>query len=80
MKAGPKSPMQSKLTNIENRQLFVVFLLFGLTPLVEFAIGWPLALRVVLAVVVLSPLGLCLGVFMPLGLRALAGLSEHPVE
>jgi hypothetical protein len=60
--------------------VLVVFLLFGLTPLVEFAIGWPLALRVALAVIVLSPLGLCLGAFMPLGLRAVAGLSEHPVE
>jgi len=60
--------------------LLVAFLLFGLTPLVESAIGWPLALRVVLAVVVLCPLGLCLGAFMPLGLRAVAEQSEHSAE
>jgi predicted membrane-bound spermidine synthase len=45
------------------------------------AFGWaPLAGRVVLAVAVLAPLGLCLGAFMPLGLRALASLSERPRE
>jgi len=60
--------------------LLVVFLLFGLTPLVESAIGWPLHFRIALVVVVLSPLGLCLGAFMPLGLRAVAGLSQHPAE
>ena len=33
---------------------------------------WPLALRVLVAFVVLAPLGLCLGMFMPLGLGAVA--------
>ncbi len=45
------------------------------------AFAWaPLALRAALAVIALAPLGLCLGAFMPLGLRTLASLSAHPRE
>jgi MFS family permease len=36
--------------------------------------------RVLLAFVVLAPLGLCLGMFMPLGLGAVARLTEFPRE
>jgi hypothetical protein len=38
------------------------------------------ALRVLIAFAVLAPLGLCLGMFMPLGLERVSGLSEHPRE
>lgn len=54
--------------------------LFGLSPLTDALLGWPLAARVVVAFLVLAPLGLCLGAFMPLGLGAVAGLSRHPSE
>ena len=40
-------------------------------------LGSPLAVRVVVAFVVLGPLGLCLGMFMPLGLGAIAESSAH---
>ncbi|HXJ34670.1 MAG TPA: hypothetical protein VMS22_11620 [Candidatus Eisenbacteria bacterium] len=56
----------------------VVFYEAGLTPLVALAVPWPFAARVALAVVVLVPLGLCLGVFMPLGLRRVAAVSNDP--
>ena len=42
--------------------------------------SWPLAARVFVAFVVLAPLGVCLGMFMPLGLGTVAGLSAHPRE
>ena len=34
----------------------------------------------VVAFVVLAPLGVCLGMFMPLGIGTVAGLSAHPHE
>jgi hypothetical protein len=39
-----------------------------------------LAARVVFAVVVLAPLGVCLGMFMPLGLDRVASLTEYSEE
>jgi spermidine synthase len=42
--------------------------------------GASLAARAALAVVALAPLGLCLGAFLPLGLRTLARLSAYPRE
>ena len=42
--------------------------------------GSPLALRVGAAVLAIAPLGLCLGSFMPIGLRTLAGLTSHGAE
>jgi len=57
--------------------VLVVFYRFGLTPLVDAAVGWPLPLRVLLTVLVLLPLGICLGAFMPIGLRAVSGLTPH---
>ena len=42
--------------------------------------GWPLPLRIALTVLLLSPLGLCLGIFMPLGLRTVASLTPHAEE
>jgi hypothetical protein len=56
------------------------FYLFGLPHLTDAALGLPLAARVPIAFVVLAPLGVCLGLFMPLGLGAVADLSTHPKE
>jgi hypothetical protein len=60
--------------------VLVAFFTLGLTPLVEAAIAWPLPARIALAIAVLTPLGLCLGMFMPLGLGAVASLSEYSEE
>jgi hypothetical protein len=49
---------------------------FALEPLLEALIGLPLAARMVVSAVLLAPVGLCLGMAMPLGLARLAGL--HP--
>ena len=60
--------------------VLVVFYLEGITPIVSHAVGWPLALRATLAISLLTPLGLCLGAFMPLGLRTIAGLTPYHEE
>ncbi|MBA2325975.1 MAG: SAM-dependent methyltransferase, partial [Actinobacteria bacterium] len=57
-----------------------LFYQYGLPSLTDALLGWPLAGRVVVAFVVMAPLGICLGTFMPLGLGAVAGLTEHPRE
>lgn len=49
--------------------LFVVFYQFGLDPVTEALLPSSLAVRVLAAVAMLAPVGLCLGMFMPLGLR-----------
>jgi hypothetical protein len=56
------------------------FYLFALPRLTDALLGWPLAARILVAFVVLAPLGLCLGMFMPLGLGAVAALTEHSRE
>lgn len=53
-----------------------LFYLFGLTPLTNALLIIPLAIRIVITFVVLAPLGLCFGMFMPLGLRQVSGDGE----
>jgi hypothetical protein len=60
--------------------LLVLFYLFGLGPIVDRCVGWPLGARIALAAVFLAPLGLCLGAFMPLGLRTVAHVTRHREE
>jgi spermidine synthase len=57
--------------------VLVVFYRFALTPLVDHAVGWPFALRVAITIAVLLPLGLVLGSFMPIGLRAVSSVTKH---
>ena len=51
-----------------------VFYQFGLDPLTDSLLSTSLAVRVVVSLLVLAPLGICLGMFMPLGL---ARVAEH---
>jgi hypothetical protein len=53
---------------------------FGLGPLTEATLEAPFTVRVLIAFAVLAPLGLCLGMFMPFGLRTVGALSAHPDE
>jgi spermidine synthase len=48
-----------------------------LGPVLDRGVGWPFALRVLVAVLALAPLGLVLGAFMPLGLRTVASVTPH---
>jgi hypothetical protein len=54
--------------------------LVGLPALTDGLLGWPLGARIAVAFVVLAPLGLCLGAFMPLGLGTVAELTPHSRE
>ena len=57
-----------------------IFYQFGLPLMTDALLGWPLAGRLTLAFLVLAPLGVCLGFFMPLGLGAVASLTKYPRE
>lgn len=54
--------------------------LFGLPRLTSAMLDTALALRILVTVVVLAPLGVCLGCFLPFGIRAVADLSEYEHE
>jgi MFS family permease len=60
--------------------VLTLFYQFGLPPLTDGLLGLPLVARMLIAFVVLAPLGICLGTFMPLGLGAVAELTEFPRE
>jgi MFS family permease len=53
-----------------------VFYVLGLTALTDGLLGLPMAARVPIAFVLLAPLGLCLGMFMPLGIRAVSSMTD----
>jgi hypothetical protein len=57
-----------------------LFYQFGLPAMTDGLLGWSLGGRLALAFVVLAPLGVCLGFFMPLGLGAVAALTKYPRE
>jgi len=60
--------------------ILTLFYLFGLTPVTEALLSQPLVTRVPIAFLLLAPLGVCLGMFMPLGLGAVARLTRHSRE
>jgi MFS family permease len=60
--------------------LLTAFYQVALPLIVSHGIGWPFALRVALTVAFLAPLGLCLGAFMPLGLRTVSTVTPHGAE
>ncbi|TDJ22224.1 MAG: hypothetical protein E2O69_00265 [Deltaproteobacteria bacterium] len=55
--------------------VLTLFFQFGLDLLVAALMSWSFAARVVVAVAIVAPLGLCLGAFMPLGLGTVARLG-----
>ncbi|MGZ6963234.1 MAG: hypothetical protein ACXVKA_03360 [Acidimicrobiia bacterium] len=57
-----------------------MFYEFGLNSLTDSLLDQSLAIRVIVSLIVLAPLGFCLGMFMPLGLSLVARLSEHADE
>jgi hypothetical protein len=60
--------------------LLCLFYLTALSPITNAFLDWPFIGRVLLTFVLLAPLGLCLGMFMPIGLGEIAQLSEFPRE
>ncbi|MFZ4668444.1 MAG: hypothetical protein ACOYML_04045 [Microthrixaceae bacterium] len=57
-----------------------VFYRFALAPITDATLSAPFAVRVLISFAVLAPLGLCLGMFMPLGLRTVGAMSDHADE
>ena len=57
-----------------------LFYLLGLGPLTNALLGAPLAARIIVSFAVMAPLGLCLGMFMPIGLGEISQLGEFPRE
>jgi spermidine synthase len=57
-----------------------LFYQFALPRLTDGLLGWPFAGRVVLTFLVLAPLGICLGTFMPVGLGAISRLTTNSRE
>jgi hypothetical protein len=57
-----------------------LFYQYALPELTDAMLSWPLGSRLAVAFVVLAPLGICLGTFMPLGLGAVSGITEYPRE
>ena len=81
--------MSARWVGRRNRALSVLFVAvlaligvyqFFLPWLVDRFVGSALPLRVALTIVLIAPLGVCLGAFMPLGLRTVASLTEHRRE
>jgi hypothetical protein len=60
--------------------LLTLFYQFGLDSLTTSMLSAGLGVRVAVAVAVLTPLGLCLGTFMPLGLGLVSRLGDHGEE
>ena len=56
------------------------FYAWGLDPLMDATLDQGLPVRVLVALAVTAPLGLCLGMFMPLGLGVVSAMSPHPDE
>ncbi|MBK5286831.1 MAG: hypothetical protein JJE46_00020, partial [Acidimicrobiia bacterium] len=58
----------------------VAFYQWVLGGIIDSLLSEDLVVRVLVSLLVLAPLGLCLGMFMPLGLRVVGGLSDHADE
>jgi hypothetical protein len=57
-----------------------LFYLVGLTPMTNALLSLPLAARIMITFVVLAPLGLCFGMFMPIGLGEISQLGGNPQQ
>ena len=51
-----------------------------MVPIASAWIGAPPVVRIAITIACLAPLGICLGVFMPLGLSTVAGVTQHKAE
>jgi hypothetical protein len=60
--------------------VLVLFYQYGMPIVIDRFVGVPLGYRIALAILMIAPLGLCLGGFMPLGLGTMAALTPHSRE
>lgn len=60
--------------------VLTVFYLFALPAITDALLSWPLFARIGVAFIVLAPLGVTLGLMMPLGLGAISALTDYHRE
>ena len=72
-------PRRALIAALAAGAAMIAVMAFGLQPLLRALIELPFWLRIALAVTLLAPLGLTLGMAMPLGLRRLEGLYPSGV-
>jgi MFS family permease len=89
LSSGAGSLLTARYSGPRNRAVLavlgalVIFVLAGqavLPALVEHFVGSSLPVRIALAVLLVMPVGLCLGTFMPIGLRTVGALSTRSHE
>jgi spermidine synthase len=87
--SGVGSMLSSSYGGTRNRRVLtllgvmtvVVLVTRDLLPtLVNHFIGHPLPVRVLVTILVITPVGLCLGAFLPLGLRTVGSMTTRPRE
>ncbi|HEY6557020.1 MAG TPA: hypothetical protein VI072_07090 [Polyangiaceae bacterium] len=87
--SGIGSLLSSRYSAERNRALYAVLAVLcvvviasqaALPRLIDAFVGSALPLRVAVALLVLAPVGLCLGAFMPIGLRSVASSTPHARE
>jgi hypothetical protein len=74
-----RDPRRALATALTAGAALIAAMAFGLEPLLRALIELPFWLRIAVAVLVLAPVGLTLGMAMPLGLRRLEGLYPRGV-
>ena len=83
--SGIGSLLSSRVTNARRTIMILwaalvalgVFYRFALPSITDALLPSALAVRILVTIAILLPLGLCLGMFMPLGLRAVTSLHQH---
>jgi hypothetical protein len=74
LSARLRRPRPALIAALAAAAAMIALAAFGLQPLLRGLIGLPFAARVAVTIAMLAPLGLVLGVAMPVGLRRLSGL------
>jgi hypothetical protein len=72
-------PRRTLVVALAAAAAMIALMAFGLQPLLRALIDLPFSLRIALTVALLAPLGVTLGMAMPLGLRRLEGLYPSGV-
>ena len=78
-RAGPDDARRVLVVALAASAAMIALAAFGLQPLLRALIDLPFAVRILLTVALLAPLGVTLGMAMPLGLRRLEGLYPSGV-
>ena len=74
-----RDPRRGLVVSLAGVCVLIAVLAFALEPLIHALIGHAFALRVLVAVAVLAPAGILMGMAMPIGLRRLEGLHHAGV-